>query len=81
VSEFTPEIFENIKGDVLIVSNYMYKSSIESRRKDYDDFYRSMTYRNKDEMKAVLGSVETNVFLKQFKQDTENLNARLDKFF
>jgi ketol-acid reductoisomerase len=59
----------------------MYESSIESRQKDYDDFFRRMTYRTKEEMDAVLGSVETNDFLKQFKHDTAEFNKKLKKLF
>ena len=59
----------------------MYESSITSRQKDYTDFFRAMTYRNKEEMLAVLGTVESNNFLQQLEKDTKMFNKRLTNFF
>lgn len=81
VQEFTSDIYANIYSDVLIVSNYMYESSISSRQKDYKDFFRAMTYRNNEEMTAVLGSVESNDFLLQLEKDTKIFNNQLTDFF
>ncbi|HZK19903.1 MAG TPA: DUF4954 family protein, partial [Treponemataceae bacterium] len=58
ISEFTKEIFMDIKTDVLVVSNYMYENSIASRKKDYTDYFRMITYESKEEMLAVVGKLE-----------------------
>ena len=40
-------------------------------KKDFDNPYRQMTYRNMDEMTAVIGTVDDNSFVKQVKCETE----------
>ena len=40
-----------------------------------------MTYRNKEEMLAFLGTVESNNFLQQLEKDTKMFNKRLTNFF
>lgn len=81
VKEFTKEIYADILKDVTVVSDYMYTSSISSRQKDYTDFFRSTTYRNMEEMTAVVGKIEDNSFLKKLKVDTESFNAGLAVLF
>ena len=81
IDSFTAEIFTDIKSDVTIVSNYMYESSISSRKKDYTDFFRTITYRNEKEMLEVVGRLEDNSFLKELKKDTETFNSSLEKLF
>lgn len=81
ISEFTKEIFEDIVADVTAVSNDMYNDSIYSRKKDYDDPFRQMTYGDKEEMTAVLGSLNDNAFLRDLKVQTQDFNARLANLF
>ena len=59
----------------------MYKASIYSRKKDYDDPFRKMTYGNDEEMVAVLGSLNDNEFLHLLKNSTAKFNARLKEVF
>ena len=77
ISEFTQEIFDDIISDVMAFSNGMYKSSIYSRQKDYEDPFRKMTYGSEEEMVAVLGSLNDNEFLHSLKNSTAEFNARL----
>ena len=81
VKDFTKEIYADILKDVTVVSDYMYTSSISSRQKDYTDFFRSTTYRNMEEMTAVVGRIEDNSFLKKLKVDTESFNTGLTVLF
>ncbi len=81
ISEFTGEIFDDIKSDVTAVSDEMYKSAIDSRRKDYDDFFRKITFRSDEEMKAVLGTIDDNEFLRELKRSTEEFDSRLASLF
>ncbi|MDR1786802.1 MAG: DUF4954 family protein [Spirochaetaceae bacterium] len=80
VAEFTPEIFADIKGDVRVVSQAIYESALESRRKDYDDFFRRLVYRNDAEMEAVLGALESDDFLLRLRADTEMFDRKLERF-
>ncbi len=81
VETFTHEIYQDIKDDVLAVSDNMLASSISSREKDYTDFFRTVTFRNKDEMEAVLGTLEDSSFLKDLKVSTAEFNASVESFF
>ncbi len=42
-----------------------------SRKKDYDDPFRQTTFRNPEEMRAVVGTPEDNSFVAQVRQETE----------
>ncbi len=81
ICEFTDEIFADVMADVIEFSNAMYTESIYSRQKDYDDPFRQMTYGDKKEMIAVLGSLNDNDFLRAFKIQTEEFNARVKSLF
>ncbi len=77
IGEWTKEIFSDIVSDVTIVSNDMLSDSYYSRKKDYDDPFRQMTYGDKEEMTAVLGSLNDNAFLRDLKIQTKEFNERL----
>ena len=78
---FNADIFNDIVNDVIVVSNDMYTSSVSSREKDFTDYFRAMTYRNKEEMTAVLGTITDNDFLNELKVDTEQFNSMLKNMF
>lgn len=73
LDSFTEDVFEDIRDDTIAVAEEMYSSSVSSREKDYTDYYRCMTYKNKDEMTAVIGTLDNNDFLKTLKADTDEL--------
>ena len=79
--QFTKEVYEDITNDVAYVSMNMLESSITSREKDYTDFFRSITFRNKNERDTVLGSLEDNSFLKGLRNATDEFNSVLGKIF
>lgn len=81
IEQFTADNYQNIIDDVTVVSSSMYTASISSREKDYTDYFRKMTYRNTDEMTAVLGSLNDNSFLHQLQTDTAEFNDRLRTVF
>ena len=81
IKEFTPEVYSDITKDVAVVSMHMLESSISSREKDFKDFFRSITFKNKEEKDAVLGTLEDNSFLKTLKATTDDFNAVLGKLF
>ncbi|MFA6938076.1 MAG: DUF4954 family protein [Treponema sp.] len=81
LKEFTPHIFYDITQDVAAVSFNMLESSITSRDKDYTDFFRSITFRNKEEQSAVLGTLKDVSFLNELRESTDNFNTNLEKLF
>ncbi|MDD5459199.1 MAG: DUF4954 family protein [Phycisphaerae bacterium] len=48
-------------------------------KKDFDNPYRQMTYRNMDEMTAVIGTVDDNSFVKQVKGETETFRKIVEE--
>lgn len=81
VVDFSKDITKDILKDVIAVSTYMYESSISSREKDYTDYFRTITYKNQEEMLEVVGKLEDNSFLKELKIETENFNKKLEEIF
>lgn len=81
IDQFTSEIFSTIYDDVIDVSNYMYTSSVESRAKDYTDYFRTITFKNENELNAVIGTLESNEFLNNLKEETTEFNQNLKTLF
>ena len=75
------EQYRNLVESVAAVSDDMYALSVSSREKDYTDYYRKMTYRNREEMDAVLGTIDDDDFLRMLKDDTERFNKKLRRVF
>ncbi len=81
IEQFSCDLYRNITDDVSIVAYDIYNASISSREKDYTDYYRSMVYRNKEEMEAVIGTLSDNSFLRQLHSDTEKFTTDIKKIF
>ena len=81
MKNFTSSIFYDITKDVAYVSLNMLESSISSRSKDYSDFFRSITFRNKAEEEAVLGTIKDSSFLQNLREATDEFNYKLEKIF
>lgn len=81
ITAFSSEDFADIREDVTRVSDCMYQSSIESREKDYTDYFRKIVYRNDEEMTAVLGTLSGNSFLQEMKESTAEFDAALSRIF
>ena len=59
----------------------MYASAVSSRAKDYTDYFRTITYRNQEEMEAVLGTIDDNDFLHSLEKTTQQFNKDLERIF
>jgi len=81
VRDFEPEIFRDIISDVTLVSDEMLGEARSSREKDYVDEFRKITFRNDEEMEAVLGTIDDNEFLSEMKPKTEKFNKALLSLF
>lgn len=81
VRDFTPDIFNDIIKDVTHVSNEMLGEARSSREKDFVDEFRKITFRNAQEMSAVLGTIDDNEFLAEMKPKTEEFNKELLTLF
>ena len=81
IRDFSQEIFDDIISDVTAVSNEMLKEAFSSREKDYVDEFRKITFRNDEEMKAVIGNIEDNSFLSEMKESTQKFNQDIKEIF
>lgn len=81
IEEFSDYLYNNIIEDVTVISQEMYEASYKSREKDYTDYYRQMVYSSGEEMKNVLGPMEENDFLIEFKKNTDDFINRLKTIF
>ncbi len=59
----------------LTIQQFVSDQVYQSRKKDYDNPFRQTTFRNKDEMKAALGTVEENSFIVQVRKETEDFET------
>ena len=66
--------------EVLIRINYFISEQVyQSRAKDYNDPFRIMTYRNKEEMEQVVGKAEKNSFVILLRERAKNSEESLKK--
>jgi hypothetical protein len=71
ITKLTPEIWNSALDDAVRDQEYVRDQVYVTRKKDFDNPFRQMTFRNPEEMKAVMGTAEDNSFVKQVRQDTE----------
>jgi hypothetical protein len=55
----------------------VFEAALSSRRKDYENPFRAVTYRNSEEMRIVLGDLENNAFLEELRLETKNYRERI----
>lgn len=81
IEDFSVDLYRNITDDVSIVAFDIYNASLKSREKDYTDYYRNMTYRSKEEMEAVIGSLGDNSFLRDLHSNTQEFTSEIKLIF
>ena len=81
IENFSNYLYNNIIEDVTVITQEMYDASYKSREKDYTDYYRQMVYSSGREMENVLGPMDENDFLIEFKKTTEDFVKRLKTIF
>jgi hypothetical protein len=70
-AELTPELWNAALDEAVRIQEYVRDQVYATRKKDYDDPFRKITFRNANEMAAVLGTPEDNSFVKQVRRETE----------
>ena len=81
IEEFTVDVYRNVTEDVAIVADDIYNASLQSREKDYTDYYRKMTYASESEMQNVIGILDENSFLCQLNSYTEKFKSDIFQIF
>jgi hypothetical protein len=75
----TKSDWESALNKAMEIQQYIRDQVYISRKKDYDNPYRQSTFRNMDEMTAVVGTVDDNGFIIQVRQETEDLKNLISK--
>jgi len=70
-NDLTPALWNAALDEAVRIQEYVRDQVYATRKKDYDNPFRKSTFRNAEEMKAVMGTPETNSFVKQVRQETE----------
>ena len=73
----TGEMWQQYIDEALRLCMFIEDQIIITKKKDYTNHFRDITYRNQAERDAVLGQVEHNTFIHQSKQDTQRYKALL----
>jgi len=59
-----------ILDEAVRIQEYVCDQVYRTRKKDYDNPFRKVVFRNVEEMKAVMGTAETNDFVQQVQEET-----------
>jgi hypothetical protein len=71
--------FEGLLNEVVETKEWMVKNIFESRAKDYQSEYKKMLYENEEEMEAVIGKLDDNVFIAQQKEEFVNMKDLVER--
>jgi hypothetical protein len=67
----TPALWNEALDEAVRVQEYVCNQVYLTRKKDFEDPFRKITFRNAAEMRAVLGEPEENGFVQQVRAETE----------
>ncbi len=71
--KLTADLWKGALDEFQRIQGHVRDQVFSSRKKDYDDPFRRITFDNEAEMCAVLGSPESNSFVQHVRQETEAL--------
>jgi len=74
VSNLTQKQWLEVLDKSLVIQEFVKDQVYLSRKKDFDNPYRRMTFRNEAEMTAAIGTIEDNGFVKEVRQMTVKFN-------
>jgi hypothetical protein len=73
------EEWNRFVGEAVSLRHYIDEQVYLTKRKDFTDPFRSITYRNRAEQEAVLGKIEDNPFIQSAREETRRFIALADK--
>ena len=76
--ELTADLWDKALTQAASDQQFVRDQVFLSRKKDYDDPFRQLTFRNADEMRAVVGTPEDNSFVQQVRRETEEFEALVE---
>ena len=79
VKELTGELWGAALDEAVAVQEYIAEQTYISRKKDFDNPFRRVSYSSDAEMHAVLGSADENSFIKQVRSETKDFTALVEE--
>ena len=76
----TKEMWHENLDKAIRIQHFICDQVYESRKKDYENEFRTATFRNEDEKIAVIGKIEDVKFVKQIREETEKFVALIQKY-
>jgi hypothetical protein len=77
-SDLTGEDWKVALQKAALIQQYICDQVYISRKKDYDNPFRHSTFRNNDELKSTIGTVDDNSFILQVQQETDEMKKLID---
>ena len=77
--DLTASLFGRLLDESVQTKEWLTQTIYESRQKDYQNEFRKMVYENDEEMDAVLGRLEDNMFVKQQKEELERFRTEVQE--
>ncbi len=74
----TPQLWQQVLAEALAIQQHVCQQVYLSRAKDFQNPFRGITYRNAQEMQAVLGTPEDNSFVRQIRKQTEQFAQQIE---
>ncbi len=78
MTALTPEIWKSALDEAIRDKEYVRDQVYVTREKDFENPFRKITFRHPEEMKAVMGTIGDNSFVKQVRKDTEEFRALVE---
>ncbi|HBO45189.1 MAG TPA: DUF4954 domain-containing protein, partial [Planctomycetaceae bacterium] len=76
--ELTPALWQDALAEAARIAEYIRDQVYISRNKDYVNPFRQATFANAEEMRAVIGTIDDNSFVKQTREDTKAFLRRIE---
>jgi hypothetical protein len=75
----TEEKWESALNKAVSIQEFICDQVYTSRKKDYDNPFRHATFRNTDEMKAAIGTIDDNSFIIQVRKETDDFKKLVNE--
>lgn len=79
MENLSDKVWQQCLDKLCEIQQFICDQVYSSRKKDYDNPYRNATFRNEEEKIAVIGRLEDASFVKQIREETEEMLALVDK--
>ncbi|HLN56849.1 MAG TPA: DUF4954 family protein [Bacteroidales bacterium] len=77
--DLTSSQWSDALDEGVAIQQYIADHVYSSRKKDYDNPYRFITFRNPEEMKAAIGNVDENSFIVQVRDETREMRRKVEE--